>query len=208
MSFRIPVTPYNRDQLEALANPISAQQPEALVWTFWDTLTFTSASTTTLTFFQTVNTDKTLGNIQQQGSLPDPQYFQMFNVGLDVLRDVTTTASAATTGAVDDVQKLVLTQRGRAVLTISGKPYMDVPTSFLHCSGGATGFGWATMTAQAQTEFANNSIPDGGYNLMGKVVIPPKQAFDITLSWPAAITLTANVSIRVWVAGVLFRRVL
>lgn len=208
MSFRFPVVGRTKQYLDALANPVAANQPEAVAWVFFDTITYTSTTTIIQKFFQTVQTDPSLGNLSSQGQLPDPQYFQIFNVGCDILNSTEAQAGHALTGPVNDIQQLVMSGRGLAVLTIAGKQYFNVPLSFLHTSGGATGFGFATMTAEAQIEWALNSIPDGGFYLGGGVVIPPKQAFDVTLTWPAALTLTASTPIRLWMAGVLHRRVL
>jgi hypothetical protein len=209
MSFRYPVIARTKQFLDALANPVAANQPEAVAWVFWDTLLYTSAATTAQVFFQAVNVDKSLGNIVSQGQLPDPQYFQIYNVGLDILQTKSNTAAAGTTvGAFDNIAQLTTLGRGWAQLNISGKAYFQVPLSFLHCSGGPTGVGYGTVAASQMIEFANNSLPDGGLYLGGGVVIPPKQAFDISLSWPVAVTLTGNLNIRIWMAGVLHRRVL
>lgn len=208
---KFPIMPYTREKLEALANPISAQQPEALPWCFYDSRLFTSATTVQDTYFQVVQTDKTKGNIPQPGSLPTPQYFQVFYVGLDVQRDKTATASATSTAsAVDDVAKLVLTTNTRAVLTVSGKPYMEVPLSFLHCSGGVTGYEFGGLATSNYFSFANNSTPgaQATWCTMGTVIIPPNQAFDLTSFWTAAVTLTANVNLRPFLIGAYYRRVL
>ena len=57
-------------------------------------------------------------------------------------------------------------------------------------------------------QYANNGVFDGGWCVDGAITIPPKVGFDITLNWPAAVDLTADVLIRFWMAGVLHRRVL
>jgi hypothetical protein len=56
---------------------------------------------------------------------------------------------------------------------------------------------------------ANNSIPDGGWCTYGSFVIPPKQNVSAVVTWPAVVTINASpVNVRLWMAGVWFRRVL
>jgi len=209
MAFRFPIRAYTRAQLEALANPAAANQPEAIPHVFFDTMAYTSTVTTVLTYFQVVQVDKTLGNIESAGQLPDPQYFQIFNVGFDILNDLTTT-SGGILGAADTVQKLMIMGRPICTLTIAGKKYIDqVPLSFMHQSGGVTGFMAGTWTAEENITWGLNSIPDGGYCVNGAIIIPPKQAFDFTLRWAAAQVVTPTpINLRLWMAGVWFRRVL
>lgn len=210
MAFKFPIRPYTRAQLDVMCNPASANQPEAIPHVLFDTQSYVSTTTTTLVYYQTVQADKSLGNMDSAGQLPEPQYFQVFNMGIDVLEPVYARAAAAVAGALDDVQQLVLSGRGYVDMTISGKKYcVGIPMSFFHQSGGVTGNLTGTFAATNGIEFANNSLPDGGWAVNGAIVIPPKQAFDITLRWPAAITLSATPrNIRFWMAGVLFRRVL
>lgn len=203
---RFPIEPLTREQLVALANPSSAALPEALPYVLYDTLTYTDNSTVRLNFFQQVTTND-LTNMEIAGSLADPQFFRIYSIGMDILRDATTGAGVPA-GAIDDVHKLALTARAYWTFTMSQKRYGPIPLSFLHASGGATGMSAGTFAATTNIEFANNGVFDGGYWVGGSLVIPPKIAFNLEVNWPAAVDLTADVKIRVWLAGVLFRRVL
>lgn len=210
MAFKFPIRPYTKAQLDVMVNPASANQPEAIPHVLFDTQPYVSTVTTTLVYYQTVQVDKSLGNMDSAGQLPSPQYFQIFNMGIDVLEPVFARAAAPAAGALDDVQQLILSGRGYVDMTVAGKRYcVGIPASFFHQSGGVTGGISATFAAAAGIEYANNSLPDGGWAVNGAIVIPPNQAFDVTLRWPAAITLVATPrNIRFWMAGVLFRRVL
>jgi hypothetical protein len=209
MGLQFKVVPKTKAALLAQSNPQSASQPEVFPWVLFDTVSYVSGTTVTLSFFQTVQTDKSLGNMEGGGQLPDPQFFEIYKVGLDVLLRPAAQAGHAATGPVDDIAKLTLSGRGNFIFSISNKNYGPFPLSFLHASGGPTGFGWATMTAEAQVSYANNGIFDGGYPINGSLVIPPKVGFSIVLNWPAALTLAAgNTNLRVWMYGALYRRVL
>jgi hypothetical protein len=196
-----------RRQLDAMANPELAGEPEALPWVLYDTQLLTSGTTTTMTFFQTVQADKTLSNMESQGQLPDPQYFRVFGIGCDILAPPTFLANVIT-GAINDIEVILKTQRGIFTLQQSNKGYGPFPLTFLHGSGGATGAIAASYTAPQNFQQANNGIFDGGFPVAGSYVIPPKVGFSVRLDFAAAPTLSGNIQIRVWLFGVLYRRVL
>lgn len=201
----------SKQQLAAIVDPqlVPGGQSEACPWVFYDTQTYTSAVTTTQTFFATQQNDRTLSNLLQAGALTDPQYFEIFNLGFDVLQDASVNAAATEVGILDDIQKLMLVGRPIFTLTISDKNYGPFPLRFLHTSGGAVGMGWGTFAAPVSIEYANNSLPDGGWNWRGSVVIPPKVGFSVTVQWATAQTLAAgNPQLAFWMAGALHRRVL
>lgn len=205
----IPVSARPFQQLNVMANPVEAGQGEAIPHILYDTQLYTSGATTTLTYFSATQTDRTLSNLQAGGQLPDPQWFEIHNLGFDVLADGTTNAAATELGIYDDIQKLMLVGRPIFTLQLSDKNYGPYPLSFLHTSGGAQGALTGTVAASAVFQFANNSIPDGGWNWRGAVIIPPKVGFQIGVQFSAAQTLAAgNTQLRFWMAGVLQRRVL
>lgn len=208
MSLSYKIVPKTKAQLLEQSNPASATQPEVIPWVLFDTQTFTSASTTTLSFFQTVQSDKSLGNMEGGGQLPDPQFMELYRVGLDVLFRPASSAGVAT-GPLDDIAQLVLSGRGTWTFNISNKNYGPFPLSFLHASGGPTGFLAGTFAATTDVSYANNGVFDGSYPINGAITIPPKVGFSIVLNWPAALTLAnGNTPLRVWLAGPLYRRVL
>lgn len=208
MAARFKVVPRTRQQLETLASPENARQPESLPWVLYDTQNYDSAATTALTFFTTQQSDKTLGNMEGGGSLPDPQYFELYNIGLDVLLAPFASAADDVVGPINDIALLLFAHRGTFEINVSNKRTGPFPLSFLHASGGPVGFEWGTLTAEAWHGYANNGIFDGGYSVGGSIIFKPKVGFDVTLRWASAATTRADVNLRVWLQGVLHRAVL
>lgn len=202
----MPIDALAQTDLQRLSTPARGQ-PEAISDVLFDTQLYTSATTTNLQFFQTQQNDRTLSNLNGSGTLPGGNWFRIFWAGCDILQDAFLSANVDT-GAWDDYQKLLLVGRPVAYFTVNGKNYLDgVPLSFLHTSGGAVGMGTGTLTAPAQVQVANNSIPDGGFP-MGGLVIGPTIGFSASIQWTAAQTLAAgNPRIRLWFAGVRYRPV-
>ncbi len=198
-------------QLAQAANPSSAGQPEALPWFLYDTQLITSATTTSATFFQTVQTDPTMGNMESAGQLPDPQYFILHYVTCDILDPPIANAghAASALGPVNDIDVLLKTQRATFTFQMSNKTYGPFPLTLCHGTGGATGNGTATYTAEASIWYGNNGIVgSGGFPFLGSIVIPPKVGFKFTVNFAAAPTLSGNINMRLGLAGVLYRRVL
>jgi hypothetical protein len=192
--------------LLALADPASANQPEAVPWLLYSRKTYTDNATTSLTFFDD-QPARGFGNVNG-GSLPVPQFFEVLSFGADLLRDPTA-AAAAQVGAISDVQRLWYTSAATWNFVMSDKIWGSFPTSVLHPSGGVQGFGFGTTTADTGAiQYANNGMPDAGFPMNGAIIIKPKTAFTVNIVWPTAIDLTANIDIRFWMWGILHRRVL
>lgn len=206
---RTKIIPLTNEQLADVANPQLANQPQVSTHVLYDSQTYVSGTTVQLTFFQTVQADKSLGNMEAGGSLPSPQYFAVDEAGLDILVAPAAQAGHAATGPINDVQQLVLTGRGFWELTYQSKSYGLQPLSFFRASGGATGFGWATMTAEAQVSYANNGPLAGfSFDVNQQVVFKPNAPFAVTMRWPAALTLAGgNTILRAWLKGAWYRAV-
>src|SRR5712671_3932176 len=206
---RMRVVARTRPALARAANPQSAKEPEALPWVLYDTQAWTTALTTTQTYFTAVQNDKTLGNMEGPGQLPDPQYFEVHYIGCDFLLPEQFLVAAAATGPITDIIQFLFTQRGIFTFNISNKRVGPFPLSFLHASGGATGFLATNSATVGKLEYANNGIFDGGFCVGGALLIPPKVAFDITVALAGVPTLTNTpLNVRIWMAGALYRRVL
>jgi hypothetical protein len=198
-------------QLVNKANPQAANQPEAMPWFLYDTQLITSGTTSTLSFFTAVNADKTLSNMEQSGALADPQYFVLHYVTCDILDPPVANAGHAATalGPVNDIDIILKTQRATFTFNMSNKIYGPFPLSLCHSTGGATGAGTATYTAEASIWYGNNGIPgSGGFPFLGSITIPPKVGFNVTVNMAAEPTLSGNINVRLGLAGVLYRRVL
>lgn len=207
--FGPPVIPRSFRELDQLISPEKYDAGEAIPYILYDTQLYTSGTTTEQTFFTQATNDRTLSNLGgAPGQLPDPQYFEIHNLGFDILADATT-AAGTEVGALDDVAKLMLVGRPFFQMFISDKLYGNGPLSFLHTSGGPLGNGWGTFTAEESIQVATNSYPDGGWNWQGGVIIPPKVNFSVVARWSAAQTLAiGNTQLRFWLLGILHRRVL
>jgi len=209
------IVPKTFAQLREIANPtlVAGGESEAIPFILYDTQLYDSGATTVLNFFQSQQADPTLSNMLQGGALTDPQWFEIYNLGVDVLAGATSTGEVAATaaGILNDIQLLMLVGRPVFTLTISDKNYGQAPLSFLHTSGGAQGVaaGAGVIAAGTIVEAANNSFPDGGWDWRGSVVIPPKVGFGVRVQWTAAQTLAyGDAYLRFWMAGCLHRRVL
>lgn len=210
MGFRFPVKPKARTQLAAMANPEAANQPEALPWVLYDTQPWTTAVTASAQYFLTQQGDKTLGNMEGPGQLPDPQYFEIWYWGVDFLQAPEAAAAALSpAGPLNNIAQFLFVQRGIWTFAISNKNIGPFPLSFFHGSGGPTGFISIANPAAADAEYANNGLFDGGYCVADAIVIPPKLGFVVTLATFAAPVITQSpMNVRAWQAGVLHRRVL
>lgn len=210
MGFRFPVHAKPRAVLAAQANPELANQPEALPWALYDTQAWTSGTTASQNYFLAQQNDKTLGNMEGPGQLPDPQYFEIWYWGIDYLfASINAAAPALTVSQQADLINIIWTQRATWLFAISNKNIGPFPATFFHGSGGPTGFGWTNSATTGRLEYANNGVFDGGYCVAGAITIPPKLGFVITLATAAAPTLGVTpLNIRAWQAGVLHRRVL
>lgn len=201
-----------KDQLALLADPTSAGQPEVIPWALYDTASIANAAIGPFVFFQSVNVDKTLSNMEGPGQLPDPQYFILHYVAADILAPLTFTAQANEPNAnAATVENLLKTVRATFTLTMSNKRYGPFPLTMCHATGGGTGFGFGYGTAAAGTSAAvvNNGVPGvGGFPFCGSVIIPPKIGFDITVAVSAAVTTAATYNLRIVLVGALYRRVL
>lgn len=206
---RTKIIPLTNEQLAAAANPQLANQPQVSTHTLYDTQTYVSGTTVGLTFFQTVQADKSLGNMEAGGSLPSPQFFAIDEMGCDLLVAPAAQAGHAATGPINDVTQLVLTGRGFWEFVYQSKSYGLQPLSFFKNSGGATGFGWATMTAEAQVSYANNgALNNQSWDASQQIVLKPNAPFSVQIRWPAALTLAGgNTLIRAWLKGAWYRAV-
>lgn len=202
----------SKGQLDLLANPQSANQPEVVPWALYDTQSVANAAAGPFTYFTALNVDKTLSNMEGPGQLPDPQYFVVHYLACDILQIPTATALANEPNqALANVENLLKTCRATATFNMSNKRYGPFPLTMCHATGGATGsgYGYGTAANGTSTFVVNNGNPgSGGFPFCGALIIPPKIGFDVTLNLGAAATLSATVNVRLTLVGALYRRVL
>ena len=201
---KFPVRARTLRKLAEMAEPtaVSGGQSEALAWCFYDTVVYTSAATTQVTFFTTTRANQQLSNLNGRG-LPTPQYFEIFSFNLDVL------TPAGNNTPLEDTWE-ILNGTGTAAqggpswqFVLADKNLGPFPLRTMQGLGGLRGF-----TTQTTTEWAQNGDGSGGFWEDGAIVIPPNQTFSIVLTWPAAVTLSADRALVASMSGVLHRRVL
>lgn len=216
---RFPIRSRTVDELANLATPMAGQL-EAVEWEYYDTQTITSGTTTVLNFFTQVQSDKTLGNLEQAGSIQAPNWYELYTIRCDFLR-VPTLSTTANLGALDDLAEVLFAQRATAQLTVNSKSYGVKPLTSHHQTGGAVGFTQGTPATAGMVSYANNSVADDGLWLggwwlnprtnmeeeCGSIVLAPSQSFQFAVSMAAAPTLSAALNVRITFGGVLHRQV-
>lgn len=201
-------------QLRDIAFPELASQPEVIPHALYDTQSLANGGGGPLVFFQNTNNDKTLCNMESAGQLPDPQYFEVFYVACDILQVPTATALAnEPNAALANVENILKTIRATFRFTLASKSYGDEPLTFAHATGGATfsGYGYGTAANGTSSGVVNNGIVgSGGFPYNGALVIPPKNAFSLSVFFGTGLTatLSATVNIRMSLVGNWYRRVL
>lgn len=202
--------PKSYEQLGIDAKPNSSQ-PEYFPMTWFDSQTFTSASTVgAVPFFSVTNNDPSLSNMQLAGQFPGGEYFDIGEFHVDVLERVTAeTAGAADTaavGALDDLYQLLMSSRSLLTFSYRNKPYGPWPLA----QHRPLGFVRANV---AGAFLAATAVQFGGWDAVGNVyekslTIAPTTKFGVVIGFPAALTLSqASAIIRVSMRGVHYRTV-
>ena len=206
MAVRYPIVAYTYDQLNADARPGNSSQPESIPYTFFDQQNFATLWTN-VNFFAAVPTDPTLGNIQQANTLSAEQYFRLFAITLDWIISATSQSSSGAPTIIDDLLQIMNGSRALVVVNIAMKQYVNTPIHNFHSSGGINvQYQLGTPTGSALGNYAQNWYPDGGYNIGGAIVLPPKQTFQFSVQGVAA-ALVATRAGRFTLHGVLSRPV-
>jgi hypothetical protein len=205
MSLKFPVRPKNFADVAALSTAASASQPETIPWVYYDTQDFVS-NWTRVSFFATPQNDRTLGNIEQGGTIPADTYFQIFSLNVDFLIAASASTAAPAAAIADDLAQILFGSRAILNLTIANKNYGPIPLTYCHSSGGLIIDWQGTPAAAAILNFAQNAPADGGYWVDGAIILPPNQSFTMTVEGVAA-ALVATRKVRLSMAGVKYRPV-
>lgn len=190
----------------------------------YDFLTYDSAATTALVFFQTpVSGTKTKAdtNMTLNGMLPFGQKYIAETLEIHVLpgssassyvrQDAVKTATAlAAPNFANDIWALLSV--GYLEITVGTKPYLTAP---LLSFPATTGLGVTPAVAVENTNSAVlNQVTVDYARLVGRpfvfnpvLPIDPQTNFDVTLRWPAAVTLPSGFDARIGVVfnGLKFR---
>ena len=184
-------------------------QSQIINWTLYDTLTYTSAATTLLTYFNAIRATRNLGNMEVASVIPHPKAFIIRAIAVRPLRQ---SASVSGGGMIAAADLKLLVDNGWFVLTIGNKEYGVWTIDRLPGGGGV----WSATSAaggEAANEFssiAEHGTPQAGnmYTLSQPLLIDPNINFNVTLNWATAQTLAGgNVDIRVYLDGEMIRPV-
>ena len=172
-------------------NTRKADNLEIVPWVFWDSATFTSASTTSLTFFNSVQATLDLGNMTVASMLPSPYAFLLRVPRFFIKASMwtisqTATATTQTSGFNDAA---LLGNTGVFTLTIGNKSTFQAPLWMVCAGGGAAGpvvDGGATA-ANLISGYGQVGSPDprSVLTLWQPLVIVSAINFNVTVTWPA-----------------------
>lgn len=211
MSFTVaPIRPNSQaisyDDLLRRGSPSSTTQPEAFRDVIYDTQDVTT-TTTVLNFFQTLQTDRTLGNLAQAGALPAAQFFAIAAISCELL--VIPAAGAAAGGVgVSDPALVFITERPIFTLTVSDKPYGPFPLVYAGSAGGLSMSGYGSTTADTNSAGLAQNSGNGGYFLGNTVLLMPNVQFGGTVQFAAApSSLSVTRKLRITLHGTRYRRV-
>lgn len=185
---------------------------ETIGWAWYDTITYTSATTIAAAMFTATRATLNLSNMEIAGQLAAPKAFFLRAIRVLPLLAPYSIVVQATgnvqTGVIDDMRLLLNT--GVLQLTIGQKNYGQWPLWMLPAGGGVIPF-VATGDVDVIVDYANNGVcdPRAVYSLTKPLFIAPQINFRVDLLWPAgAVTLaTGNPTIVVVLDGDLVRPV-
>ena len=185
----VPVQARTPDELQAIASPGNATL-SATREPLYDTQTYVSGTTLSLTYFQAINVDRSMSNMKGNGgAMPNNMYFEPLWINFDVLAGPTVSGDVSAAGILDDIAQLVLKGRGYARITIGQTTYPEIPLSYLHGSGGPFGATSGSITAPSTFQSGTNGVQDSGYCVYGSYVLTPMLPFAVTVNWPSPVTL-------------------
>ncbi len=175
---------------------------EVISYRFYDTLTVATGATADLTAFASAATQDNLGNFEGAGSLPAGQAFQVY-----CLRVFPNPAARW-----DDIAA-VLNGTVLKFTKENSKRYAWGPSAMFPAGMGLAvdrGTGAAVQATPAtDISFASNGVPVYGnkYQFHKPVNLFPQQNFKVVLT-PFAPTLSASVTVRIIMEGVLSRNLI
>ncbi len=187
---------------------------EVVGWKFWDTQTFTAATTTSLPGYFDRRATVDLSNMVTPFQFSYPSLYFIKAIRMFVKQRARATSPTTTgnqTGAVDTIAQIINT--GVFTLNIGSKPYMQEPLWALTAGGGAAGMMAATgnFSGGALYDYAQNGIADPrAVNSLPKpLLVPTGMPVVGAAFWPAALTTItqATVDITFCLDGDLYRPV-
>jgi hypothetical protein len=196
--------------LRDVVKPANSGQPESIPHVLFDTQTYAQAGQATLQFFQSTaanRADPTLSNFAS-GNLEAYNYFEIHRAFMIIHALPNTNAAVAITGAASDVEIIHKTARGILTFAMAGKNYFGFPLAFFGRPGGPvpiySSYGTGTVANNVIT--AGETENNGGFPVLGNIVIPPMQQVKTTLQFNST-AISAATNITVAYMGVLHRPV-
>lgn len=186
------------EMLRDLIRP-DANQPESYPDVLYDTQTYAQAGSSVLTFFKSTAAnlaDQTLSNFAS-GQMPAFEYFEIHRVHLIIHAIPNINVTAIMTGAANDVEILHKTARGVLSFTLKAKPYGPWPIAYCGRPGGpVVGYAAAGATAADNIVTFGETESNGGFPVLGNIIIPPATQFTATLNFNStAISAATNITL-------------
>lgn len=191
-----------------------ANQPESQPWVLFDTQTYLQAGPSDgfVNYFNNnaaaSNTDPTLSNFPT-GKLDADYYFEIHRVHTFIHAMPNTNATTAVTGAANDVEIMHKTARGIVNGSFRGKNYLGYNLSYFGRPGGPvpTYAGYGSGTAANNTISAGETAANGGFPVLGNVVLSPANQWKGNLQFVPATAISTDTKIMYGMMGVLHRPV-
>lgn len=197
--------------LLSLAKPAASDQPESMPWVLYDRQQYAVGGSAQLTFFRSATqanaSDPTLSNFAT-GQLDAGYFFEIHRMHAVIDAMPNTNATTAITGAANDVEILHKTARGVVSWTYKGKPYGPVPLAYFGRPGGPVPIygNYGSGTAANNVVSAGETENNGGFPVVGNLILAPATQFSLTMSFNAT-AISAATNIMVALMGVLHRPV-
>lgn len=181
---RVPIKPRTLEELRNITTPapVVGGNMEVFRDPLYDTQSYPAAGIAQLNFFVNPNADQTLSNIEQGGTVPDPEYYQLWYARVTPIIPPTV-AAAPTTWR--DMQRLMTIGRPTLTLTIMSKPYGPWHVHEMGTSGPQY-YGYSTQVAAAggtSTEIANAGPDMAGFCFDGALWLLPKASYRAVIRW-------------------------
>lgn len=183
----------------------------------YDTVTYTSGTTTVLQLFNATRSTIDLSNMEAAGQLPYPKSFLVRAIRFYVKQVPTSQDQAGDgvvqTGALNNIAQLINT--GVFTLQIGAKPYFQYPLWAIPSGGGVfgalglTNIAAGTPIVGTLVDYGVVGLPDARavLTLTKPILIGPQINFVGTIQWPTPVTLTGSTNITVCLDGDLTRPV-
>lgn len=191
-----------------------SNEVEGIRSSLYDFQTYGTAGGTQFDFFQVPQgqSSKTLAdtNMEQAGTLPNPKHFLAMNIQIYLFStlDIATLGAPAAAEAINDINDIA--KNGYVEFFIGSKNYVQEapigrfpPRTGLIVSSSQSDA--TTPAAALQSKIAYANMGGGVYELKPPILLMPTQNFKVSIKFPTAVAVSANVRIGVVMEGILYR---